>query len=119
MFNGGEVNYLAIKHNNIFHIFAYKDVIDAFAGNLVIANSKARSGQETSEQKVLFKYRGNNLGELEMRNSGANHYKEILFVMNKLKVLDLLFEKIPTAKKFNDKVLLYGNAPRRFGRWES
>ena len=117
IFNGGEVNYLAVKHDNIFHVFTYKEVIRAFADNLGITNSKARSKKETSEQKVLFKYKGNNLGELEMRNSGSNHYKEVLFVMNKLKVLDLLFEKIPMKKKLNNKVLLYGESERKIGRW--
>ncbi|OGI57330.1 hypothetical protein A3B85_00400 [Candidatus Nomurabacteria bacterium RIFCSPHIGHO2_02_FULL_37_13] len=118
IFNGGEVNYWAVKHNNIFHVFSYKDVIDTFADNLMVANSKARSKKETSEQKVLFKYKGNNLGELEMRNSGPNHYKEVLFVMNKLKVLDLLFDKIPMKKKLNNKVLLYGESKKKIGRWD-
>lgn len=117
IFNGGEVNYLSVKHNGVFHVFAYKDVIDTFADYLQIENSKARNKKETSDQKVLLKYNGENLGELEMRNSGANHYKEVLFVMNKLKVLDLLFKEISMTKKFNDGVLIYGSAVKRFGRW--
>ena len=117
MFNGGEVNYLAVKHNNVFHVFTYKDVINTFADNLTIGNSKARSKKEISEQKVLFKYKDHNLGELEMRNSSPNHYKEVLFVMNKLKVLDLLFKKIPMTKKLNEKVLLYGESEKKIGRW--
>jgi hypothetical protein len=31
--------------------------------------------------------------------------------------MEVLFGKIAMTKKFNDKVLVYGNAPRRFGRW--
>lgn len=116
-FNGDEVSYLTIKHNDVFHVFLNKDVVNAFGQNLVVENSQTRKENDSPEQKVLFKYNNNNLGELEMRNSGSNHYKEVLFVMNKLKVIDLLFEKIPMTKKFNDKVLTYGNAPRRFGRW--
>ncbi|OQX98141.1 MAG: hypothetical protein B6I24_06325 [Bacteroidetes bacterium 4572_128] len=60
MFNGGEVDYLTVKHNNLFHIFYCKDVINVFGDNLEICNSKARKGRtnETSEQKVLFKYNG-------------------------------------------------------------
>jgi hypothetical protein len=38
MFNGGEVSYLTVKHNNLFHVFAYKDVIGAFEDNLEIVN---------------------------------------------------------------------------------
>lgn len=117
LFNGNEVNYLTIKHNDTFHVFLNQDVVNALGQNLVVENSQARRPSETPEQKVLFKYNGKNLGELEVRNSGINHYKEILFVMNKLKVMEILFEKILMTKKLNDKVLIYGNAPRRFGRW--
>lgn len=67
-FNGGEVDYLTIKHNGLFHVFYNKDVINAFADNLIISNSLARKLGETSEQKVLFKYNNNNLGEIEIRN---------------------------------------------------
>jgi hypothetical protein len=75
-----------------------------------------RKVNETPEQKVLFRYNEKNVGELEMRNSGENHYKEVLFVMNKLKVLELLFEKIQMTEKFNDKVLLYGSANKHFNK---
>lgn len=116
-FNGDEVNYLTIKHNNIFHVFLNKDIVDTLSEHLTVENSQARRPNETPEQKVLFKYNGKNLGELEIRNSGENHYKEVLFVMNKLKVIDLLFDKIPQKKKFNDKVFIYGRASTKFGRW--
>ena len=117
LFNGDEVSYLTIKHNDVFHVFLNKDIINTFGQNLVIENSQARKENDTPAQKVLFKYNNNNMGELEMRNSGHNHYKEVLFVMNKLKVIELLFEKIPVTKRFNDQVLVYGNASKRFGRW--
>lgn len=119
LFNGDEVNYLTVKHNGLFHVFLNKDIIDALEQNLAVENSRVRKENDIPEQKVLFKYKNNNLGELEIRNSGYNHYKEVLFVMNKLKVVDLLFEKIPMTKKFNEQVLVYGNAYRRFGRWDA
>jgi len=34
--------------------------------------------------------------------------------MNKIKVLELLFEKIKIVENFNDKVLLYGASNKRF-----
>ena len=117
MFDGGQVDYLSVKHNDIYHIFLNKDVVKVFTDVVEVSNSQARSIKETPEQKVIFKYNNLNLCELEIRNSGKNHYREVLFVMNKLKMMDLLFEKIPMTKKFNDKVLIYGNASRRFGRW--
>lgn len=119
IFNGDEVNYLTVKHDNSFHVFINKNVVDTFAKHLSVKNSQARRPSETPEQKVLFKYNGKNLGELEIRNSGTNHYKEVLFVMNKLKVMDLLFEKVPLTKKFNDRVFLYGDASKKFGNWGS
>ncbi len=68
MFNGGEVDYLTIKHDGIYHVFWNRDVIDAFGDNLTVGNSQARSKTQTPEQKVIFKYKGRNLAELEMRN---------------------------------------------------
>jgi hypothetical protein len=116
-FNGAEVNYLTVKHEGYFHVFYNQDIIDVFGQHLEIVNSQARKANDTPEQKILFRYKGINLGELEIRNSGKNHYKEVLFVMNKLKVLDLLFEKIKPLKKFNDKVVTYGKAIKKFGHW--
>lgn len=117
LFNGGEVNYLTVKHDGKFHVFLNRDVVDAFGDNLEVANSRAISAGQMPEQKVLLRYKGKNLGELEMRNDSDIHYREVRFNMIKPKVMEILFEKIPMTKKFNEKVLVYGNAPRRFGRW--
>ncbi len=117
LFNGGEVNYLTVKENGVFHVFLNKDVVDMLGDNLEVCNSRAISEGQMPEQKVLFRYNGINLGELEMRNDSAIHYREMRFNMIKPKAMEVLFEKIPMTKKFNDKVLIYGNASRRFGRW--
>jgi hypothetical protein len=37
--------------------------------------------------------------------------------MNKLKVLELLFDKIPLTSKFSNRVLVYGDASKKFGNW--
>src|SRR3990167_2918767 len=116
LFNGGEVNYLTVKHDGIFHVFLNQDVIDVFSENLEVCNSTGRRTGEISEQKILLRYNGINLGELEMRNDSEIHYREIRFNMIKPKVMEILFGKIPMTKKFNGKVSIYGNAPKRFGR---
>lgn len=117
LFNGGEVNYLTVKQNNIFHVFLNRDVINAFAEFLEVDNSRKRSEGQMDAQKVVFKYKGINLGELEMRNDTPIHYREIRFNMIKPIVVKLLFAKIPLTKKYNGSVFMYGNTPRKFGRW--
>jgi len=118
IFNSGEVNYLTVKHNDIFHVFLNQDVVKVFTENLEVCNSKALLPGQMPEQKVLLRYKGKNLGELEMRNDSEIHYRELRFNMIKPKVMELLFEKLPQTGKVSDKVLVYGNARKRFGRWK-
>lgn len=114
MFNGGEVNYLTIKHNDKFHIFLNNDVINVFGENLTVFNSKARHSQEFDDQKVIFKYNSINLAELEMRNDSKIHYREVRFNMYKPRAINLLFEKISDKKEYNEKVIVYGSAIKKF-----
>ena len=118
LFNAGEVNYLSVKHEGVFHVFLNQDVIQVFSDNLEVCNSRARTAGQTPEQKVLFRYNGLNLGELEMRNDSPVHYREVRFNMIKPKVMELLFSQIPMTNEFNDQVLVYGNASKSFGRWK-
>ncbi len=117
LFNGGEVDYLTVKQDGIFHVFRNKDVIDVLGENLEVDNSRIRAPGQMDAQKVVFKFNGINLGELEMRNESSIHYREIRFNMIKPVIMGLLFTKIPMIKKYNDKVLVYGNASKSFGRW--
>lgn len=118
LFNGGEVNYLTAKHRGVFHVFLNQDVVTVLADNLDVVNSRAISKGQMPEQKVLFRRKGKNVGELEMRNDSTAHYREIRFNMIKPKMMELLFENIPPSLKFNARVLVYGGAARRFGRWK-
>ena len=118
LFNAGEVNYLSVKNEGVFHVFLNQDVIKVFSDNLEVCNSRARTAGQTPEQKVLFRYNGLNLGELEMRNDSPVHYREVRFNMIKPKVMELLFSQIPMTNEFNDQVLVYGNASKSFGRWK-
>jgi hypothetical protein len=115
LFNGDEVKYLAVKDGDIFHVFLNKDVIKMLGSKLEVVNSRAISAGQFPEQKVLFRYKGMNVGELEMRNDSERHYKEIRFNMIKPKVMELLF-MIPMTKKYSKKVLIYGDAIKWFSR---
>ncbi len=116
MFNGGEVNYLTVYEKNKFHVFWGKEVEQIMADNFEVTNSKARQLGQFPEQKVLFRFEGTNLAELEMRNDSLIHYKEIRFNMYKPKAMKLLFSNITATKNYNKKVILYGEAIKHFGR---
>lgn len=118
-FDGNQVDYLTIKYNNLFHIFHKTDIVKVMGEYFVVTNSKAIHEGQTDEQKVIFKYNDRNVGELEIRNSGKNHYKEVLFVMNKIKVVDMLLEKIPFTEQYSPKVLLYGQSAKLFNKKKS
>lgn len=111
------MSYLTVKHDGVFHVFWHNDIVTVLADNLEVCNSKAITPGQIPEQKVLFRYKGRNAGELEMRNDSPTHYQEIRFNMLKPKVMELLFEKISQTGRYNEKVLVYGNASKHFGRW--
>jgi len=100
MFNGGEVNYLTVKHEGTYHIFINKNVVDVFANEVEVTNSQARNKNQVPEQKVIFKYKDKNLAELEMRNDSEVHYREIRFNMIKPRMMELLFSTIPRKVKY-------------------
>lgn len=79
------MNYLTVKQDGVFHVFLNRDVVDIFGNNLEVCNSRAISAGQMPEQKVLLRYKGKNLGELEMRNESEIHYREIRFNMVKQK----------------------------------
>lgn len=117
MFNSGEVNYLTVLDNHKFHIFWSKEVEQVMVDNLLVTNSQARQVGQFPEQKVIFKYEGINLGEVEMRNDSIIHYREIRFNMIKLKMMKLLYTKITQKQNFNNDVIIYGEAIKHFGKW--
>ena len=118
MFNAGEVDYLTVKHNDKFHIFLNKDVVTVFSDAVIVENSKARSANQVPEQKVIFKYDGKNLAELEMRNDSTIHYRQIRFNMLKPRMMKLLFDNLPMTKQISESVLVYGEASKKFGNWK-
>jgi len=119
IFNGGEVNYLTILHEGVFHVFQNDEVVRLMGDSFEVVNSKARNEGETDDQKVLFKYEDQNVGELEMRNDKSPHYQEVRFNMRIQPATKLLFDNIPLVKMLegSDIVAVHGRAARRFGRW--
>lgn len=118
LFNGGEVNYLTIKDNGLFHVFLNTDVLEVFSENLTVANSRAISMGHIAEQKVIFLHEGKNFAELEMRNDSKIHYREIRFNMLKPRAMALLLEKLPVTATYNEKVVVHGSASKKFGHWK-
>jgi hypothetical protein len=119
IFNGGEVNYLTIYHQELFHVFLNIDVVQLMGEQFEVVNSKARHAGEMDDQKVLFRHEGQNVGELEMRNDSLIHYQQVRFNMRIQPAIRLLFGNIPQIKMLegSDIIAIYGNAARRFGRW--
>jgi hypothetical protein len=91
--------------------------VQVFADNVDVSNSQAIAKNQFPEQKVIFKYKGLNLAELEMRNDSVMHYREIRFNMIKPRMMELLFSGIPCNGKYNDKIYIYGEAMKKFGKW--
>lgn len=118
IFNGGEVNYLTVFDDKKFHVFWGKEVEQMMADNLEVTNSQARQEGQFPEQKVVFRFEGTNLAEIEMRNDSPIHYREVRFNMVKPKAMKLLYSKIISKKNYNDGVIIYGEAIKHFGNWK-
>ena len=118
-FNGGEVNYLTVLHDGIYHVYWNDDVVRAIAERTVVENSKARNRNQYDDQKVILKHAGYNVGELEMRNSSRGHYAQVLFNVNKLRFMDILQMAITESEEWEgcDVIELHGQAMRTFGQW--
>lgn len=119
IFNGGEVNYLTICDEARYHVYRNTDVVRVLGDALSVANSTSRSS--IPDQKVVFKFEGKNVAELEMRNDSPQHYGEVRFNMLKKPFLHLLrtFKPSPFDKvaRYSGDIIVYGEATRTFGNW--
>ena len=52
-----------------------------------------------------------------MRNSGNNHYREMLF-MYKLRMMDLLSSNLNLTSSYSERVFVYGNASKKIREME-
>ncbi len=116
MFNSGEVDFLAIKEKEQFYVFWGKDVVDTLTKNLKVENSKAKTNWQFDDQKVIFKFSGKTIGEIEMRNDSDIHYREVKFWLDKNKTLNLLKSKISPYKKVSERLILYGTAIKKLSK---
>jgi len=117
MFNSGEVDFLVIKEKEQFHVFWGRDVVKVLTENLRVENSKARSSLQLDDQKVVFKFSGKTLGEIEMRNDSDIHYREVKFWMGKNQTLDLLKSKIFPSERASERLILYGTAIKKLRKY--
>jgi len=117
MFNSGEVDFLVVKEGKQFHVFWGRDVVKVLTENLEVENSKARINSQLDDQKVVFKFSGKTIGEIEMRNDSDIHYREVKFWLGKDQTLNLLKLKISPLKKVNERLILYGTAIKKLGKY--
>ena len=122
IFNGESVDYLAINRESrkstakdgVFHVFHKDDVISTIFEDISLANSKARTVKQMDDQKVVLvsAFHGKNVGDIEVRNDSAKHYRRLLFRLNGELVTDLLVEKIqtPEPEMSIPQLVIYGNA---------
>lgn len=124
-FNNNEVNFLSIKNNienkqEIFKVFHKEDVLNTLTRLTFPAISKAGRVPEdfnVKGQKTLLRYskqgKFKNIGELEIRNDGIRHYRQVRFNMYSKDVLGLLLNSI-SEKKIINNMSIYGKAINEF-----
>ncbi len=119
-FNGNEVDFLVIKQDKQFIVFDSKEVVNVLTENILVETSQKRRLNEFDNQKVVFKVYDNNaiktIGEIEMRNDSEQHYREVKFWMSKPLTLYLLTNKIKNKKNHKDKIILFGDAIKKFSK---
>lgn len=120
IFNGDEVAFLAILPRELsssgiplshkhFHIFSASDVVSVLSSNLSIENSKARNQRQMDDQKVIFRYRNRNIGEIEIRVDSDNHYRRAKWRFNSDSILGLLRSNLDTTVVEDRQVSVYGS----------
>ena len=102
------IDYLAVKDGGLFHIFHATDVLNVLA-KMTAENSQKRGRNQTDCQKVVFKWEGKTVGEIEIRADPKNYRKAKLW-MSRPKTLELLRANIPAAADPRPGILTYGKA---------
>lgn len=116
LFHSSEVDYFTIKEGKNFHIFDAGEVVKTINDSTVLTNSKARNRDQMDDQKVIFVLpsRHITLGEIEMRNDSAVHYRQVKFWMDRKITLALLMEKIQPVVQKSSHLIAYGRASHKF-----
>jgi hypothetical protein len=115
MFKSGEVDFLVMKDWDTQHIYHANDVLNTLLDNVIVDNSRAIKIGDVAEQKVIIKCKNEknnwtNLIEIEVRNSGSNHYAEMLCVCNRDNLFRLLETRIGETNQITPNVVLKGTA---------
>lgn len=128
LFNNTDVEFLAIKDgtykkDEIFKVFAKKDVLDVLSAKLHPSISSAGRVPEdynVAAQKTLLCYEKNgrqkNIVEIEIRNDSDTHYRQVRFNMYSQDTLFLLLNSpqcLP-VKSLNEHVVIHGKAIEDF-----
>lgn len=114
IFNCGEVTYLTIKNDDIFHVFLNDDVIDTLIKNLTRETSIAKQQNQMDYQKVTFVYNSINVGTIEIRHDSDVHYRQAVFSLDKKPILDLLISNAAKKEAWGSSVIVYGKAIKKF-----
>ena len=121
IFNGNEVAFLAILPKELsgreiplsqkhYHIFSAQDVVSLLSTNLSVENSKARGRGQMDNQKVIFRYRNRNVGEIEIRTDSDVHYREAKWRFHGPSILGLLRRTLEVVVVEDRQVSVYGSA---------
>ena len=121
IFNGDEVNYLSILPKELsgqsilpdqkhFHLFSAADVVSLLSTELSIENSRARGRGQMDAQKVIFRYRNRNVGEIEIRTDSNVHYRQAKWRFNAPAILSLLRSNLDVTHVEDRQVSVYGSA---------
>jgi hypothetical protein len=84
---------------------------------LEVENSKARINSQLNDQKVVFKFSGKTIGEIEIRNDSDIHYREVKFWLGKNQTLTTLKSKILPSREVNERLILYGTAIKKLSKY--
>jgi len=102
-----KVDYFVVYHEDTFYIYDRNEVIKVFTKVLSVENN-------STFQKVVFKYNNKIVGEIEVRTTADGKYPSMLFNMLKLKAIDLLEKEIPQIKKLSPNLYVCGQAISSF-----
>ena len=114
IFNCGEVTYLTIKNDDVFHVFLNDDVIQTLVTTLSRETSVAMRADQMDYQKVTFVYNSVNVGTIEVRHDSDKHYRQAVFSLDKTPILDLLSTKVTKKEAWGSNVIVYGKAIKKF-----
>ena len=101
-----KLDYLVIYHDDIFYVFDREEVLDIFDKEFEVINN-------STIQKVVFRYNGKIAIEIEVRKSEGK-FPSILLITNKMKIFNILLNNIKKFEKKTRNIYVYGEAQNSF-----